>query len=180
MIVYIMRHGETIWNYKGIIQGRSRNRLSKKGIEQAKSQSLKYKDINFDVIISSPVFRAVQTSKIMQENQNCEIKKNEKITEIDQGVFAGRLKSSMTEQDWENYFSKNKEFGLENNDEIFSRVNDFANELKENYKEKTVLVVTHRAIAKRLLTILKNENRSNEEMFNWKIFDNAEIQKVEI
>ena len=108
------------------------------------------------------------------------IMKNEKITEIDQGVFSGRLKSSMTEQDWKNHSSKSKEFGLENNDEIFSRVYDFAKELKKKYQGEKVLVVTHRAIAKQLLSILKNENRSEEELFQWKIFDNAEIHKVVI
>lgn len=178
MNIYIMRHGETIWNHKGIIQGRSSNRLSNKGKEQVNIQSNNFKDIDFDLIISSPVFRAVQTSKIMQKNQDCKVLKNEKITEIDQGVFAKRLKSSMTEQDWKNYHSKSKEFGLETNDEIFLRVKSFAEEIKEKYKNKTILVVTHRAIAKLLLNILRNENRTHEELFNWDIFDNAEIHEV--
>ena len=31
MNLYIMRHGTTTWNEKGITQGRSNNKLSKKG-----------------------------------------------------------------------------------------------------------------------------------------------------
>ena len=36
-----MRHGETNWNYLGIIQGRSKNRLSKKGQNQVENQAEK-------------------------------------------------------------------------------------------------------------------------------------------
>ncbi|MBO7527954.1 MAG: histidine phosphatase family protein [Clostridia bacterium] len=31
MNLYVLRHGTTVWNEKGITQGRSQNRLSKSG-----------------------------------------------------------------------------------------------------------------------------------------------------
>ena len=33
MNLFVMRHGTTVWNEKGITQGRTNNRLSKSGIE---------------------------------------------------------------------------------------------------------------------------------------------------
>ena len=59
MEIYIMRHGETVWNAKGIIQGRSNNRLSKNGKEQVKKQAEELKDIKFDYIFQLHIHSVV-------------------------------------------------------------------------------------------------------------------------
>ena len=99
MNLYVMRHGRTNWNEKGIIQGRRNNMLSKTGKEQVENTAQMYKDVKFDVIICSPIKRTMQTANIVNKYHNVKIIKDEDIIEVDQGDFAGRLNSSLTEQE---------------------------------------------------------------------------------
>ncbi|MGN1208302.1 MAG: histidine phosphatase family protein, partial [Christensenellales bacterium] len=87
MNLFVMRHGTTIWNEKGITQGRSQNRLSKTGIELAKERAKEYANTKFDVIVCSPLMRTVQTANIMNKFHNVKILKDERLLEIDQGYF---------------------------------------------------------------------------------------------
>lgn len=58
MAIYYSRHGETIWNKEGKIQGRIDIPLSQIGKEQALNLYSKIKDIHLDLIFSSPLSRA--------------------------------------------------------------------------------------------------------------------------
>ena len=90
MEVYLMRHGLTVSNERKITQGLTKGRLSKTGKIQTLEQAEKYKYINFDVIFSSPLVRAIQTSNIMNRFHNVKIIKQELLTGIDQGIFTNR------------------------------------------------------------------------------------------
>ena len=120
-----MRHGLTVWNEKGITQGRSNNRLSKNGIELTKQTALNLKNIKFDVIFCSPLFRTVQTANIINKYHNCKVIKNEKLIEIDQGIFTGRKYITLTEQEKQLKNSKSKQCGMESYNEVFNRISDF-------------------------------------------------------
>ena len=99
MNLYIMRHGTTGWNEKGITQGRSQNRLSKEGKFLAQKQAEKFKNVKFDVIFSSPLMRTMQTANIMNAFHGVKIVKDERLTEIDQGIFTGRHKDSLSSEE---------------------------------------------------------------------------------
>ncbi len=60
MDIYVMRHGTTVWNEKRILQGITKNRQSKNDIELVNNVAVQYKDVKFDVIISSPLMRTMQ------------------------------------------------------------------------------------------------------------------------
>ncbi len=180
MKVYIMRHGQTNWNRIGIIQGRSRNRLSIDGVSQVKLQSEKYKEVKFDLIISSPLVRAIQTANIMNVFHNVKVLKDKRLNEVCQGIYTGRNKNSMTENDWQNYKLRLRDFEMETFDEIMQRVVNFAEDIKEKYKDKTILIVSHRTITKALYYYLSgNKNINNELLMDKNLFGNAEINLVE-
>jgi len=63
MNIIIVRHGETIENRNGIIQGQRQGHLSKKGIAQAKSLALSLKNENIAAIYSSDLKRCKDTTK---------------------------------------------------------------------------------------------------------------------
>ncbi|MGM0113531.1 histidine phosphatase family protein [Enterococcus sp. DIV0187] len=65
MEVYLVRHGETILNQFGKIQGWCDSFLTEKGKEQAYLLAKKMEDIKFDCFISSDSGRAIQTAKII-------------------------------------------------------------------------------------------------------------------
>ena len=55
MILYVARHGETIKNKLGLVQGQTECDLSEKGIKDAEELSNVINDINIDIVISSPL-----------------------------------------------------------------------------------------------------------------------------
>ena len=55
--LYLMRHGETLFNQRRKIQGWCDSPLTKKGIEQAKKARELLKDIHFDHCYSSTAER---------------------------------------------------------------------------------------------------------------------------
>ena len=65
MKIYVVRHGQTNWNVKGKIQGKSDIELNEKGIEQAKELKELIKNYDINLIISSPLKRAKQTAEII-------------------------------------------------------------------------------------------------------------------
>jgi len=63
MRVYVVRHGETEENRKGVVQGQLDTKLNATGVLQAKCVAKALKDVPFVVALSSDLERAVQTSK---------------------------------------------------------------------------------------------------------------------
>lgn len=65
MSIYVIRHGETNLNKENRLQGRNGEPLNKNGIKQAKELAKKLENIKFDMVISSPQIRAIQTAEII-------------------------------------------------------------------------------------------------------------------
>ena len=70
---YIIRHGQTEWNLKKIIQGHKDSPLTKIGIRIAKQHANKLKNIHFDAVFSSDSLRAKQTADIVALKRNIAI-----------------------------------------------------------------------------------------------------------
>lgn len=180
MEIYVMRHGRTIWNEKHICQGRSQNRLSDFGKSQVKEQARKYKDVKIDYIFSSPLMRAMQTANIMNTYHKAKIVRDNRITEVNQGIFTGQKKENLTD---EQKFAMNqlkKGSGVETHEEIYKRTIDFINYLRQNYKDKNILVVTHGIVASYIEKIGERLCLEQDELKSYSTFGNAEIKKVTI
>lgn len=64
--IYFVRHGETEWNLKGMLQGKQNSPLTEKGRAQAAKLGEALKDVEFDGIYSSPMGRASLTAEIIR------------------------------------------------------------------------------------------------------------------
>ena len=89
MELILIRHGETIWNKEGRVQGLSDIELSDVGLNQAHKLALSMQDINIKAIYSSPLKRAYQTAHIINEIHNAPIYLEPGLMEMDQGDFEG-------------------------------------------------------------------------------------------
>ena len=69
MKVYIVRHGQVPHNALKKYNSTDED-LTQLGITQAKELRDKIKNINFDIIISSPLIRAKHTAEIININNN--------------------------------------------------------------------------------------------------------------
>ena len=175
-----MRHGTTVWNEKGITQGRTNNRLSKSGIMLVQKQAEQCKDIKFDAIICSPLMRTVQTANIMNRYHNVKIFKDDLLTEIDQGVFSRRKWSSLTKEEIEIKKSRPKSYGMESYEEAYKRAEIFLHYLPKKYHYENVLIVTHNCTATFLEDILAGKPKDFTDAKFLRNFGNAEMKEFEL
>lgn len=180
MKVYVMRHGITVWNEKGITQGRTNNRLSKSGKSLTEEVAEKYKNESFDVIFASPLVRTMQTANIINKYHKAKIIKDERLIEIDQGIFSGKSKNELSEEDKKLKIARAKECGMESYESVYERINKFINDLLQNKKYEKILIVTHNVCASFISVVLTKKEvdfENNEHLHN---FNNAEIRCFEI
>ncbi|MDP5307748.1 histidine phosphatase family protein [Paracoccus spongiarum] len=85
--LYLMRHGETVWNAEGRLQGLMDSPLTERGRQQASRQAVLVAAVAAHRY-SSPLGRAVQTAGIVFAGAACH--QDARLAEIDIGRFAGQ------------------------------------------------------------------------------------------
>lgn len=89
MQLILVRHGETLWNKEGRIQGTSDIDLSPEGFAQAEKLALALKREPLAAICTSPLIRARHTAEIINRFHNLPISTHPELIEMDQGNFEG-------------------------------------------------------------------------------------------
>jgi len=159
---YIVRHGETEWNVKGLFQGQKDSNLTEKGIGQAKLIAKKFKNINFDAIFSSDLIRAKKTAEIIALEHKIAVDTREILRERNFGRLEGRKGDEIKEElkdlflKFENASDKEKlKFryvpDMESDEELIGRLITFLREIAVVYSGKTVLIVSHGGMMRTLL-----------------------------
>ena len=92
--LYILRHGETVWNREGRMQGRLNAPLTPLGRDQALRQGalLAGRDLHGFGFYTSPLGRAVQTAALALGEIATEIRTDDRLREIDVGAWSGQLR----------------------------------------------------------------------------------------
>lgn len=178
MKLYVMRHGVTIWNEKRRTQGQVHNKLSKMGIEDVKSTAIKIKDIKLDYIFTSPLLRAVQTANLVNKHHKVKVIKDERLTDIDQGWFTGKYFDSLTEEEKEGKRNKEAKYNMESTEHFYLRIKEFFNYIKTEFKNFTILVVTHSG-GVRLLEYTTKYDYFDKELFkDITLIEHSKIKKI--
>ena len=147
MRLILTRHGQTVENKNGIIQGHLPGKLSEEGIQQAKKLALRLKDENIDCIYSSDLKRAADTAKeIAKYHPNTPFHKVEELRERDHGGATGKTKD---EVDWSNFWNDGET--MEN---MAKRAKKLIDEAYGQYKDGTVVFIGHGAINMVLLSVI--------------------------
>ena len=89
MNLFIIRHGESVWNKENRVQGRKDPGLSEKGKRQADAAGKRLKKKKIDIIYSSPLKRCAQTARMISRRTGAKIKFDPDIQEIILGVWQG-------------------------------------------------------------------------------------------
>lgn len=151
MEIDLLRHGEDDQNYIG---GWSDNKLSDKGILQVQEIS-KLIDNNYDLIISSDLQRAKETSKIISNYLKIDIVYNDKLREINNGDLKNLTKEQFLSLYPGLYYNTLKiDESYPNGEspiEFYNRVKEGLIEITKNYKNKKILIVTHSGV----MTVIK-------------------------
>jgi alpha-ribazole phosphatase/probable phosphoglycerate mutase len=161
MRIYVTRHGQTDYNKKRMMQGRSDIPLNEVGIAQAKATRERLGDIKFDAVYSSPLTRAVQTAEIVGNVSRDEIITDERVIEACFGKYE-LMNYYSTGLPMMAYWSFPEIFkapeGVETIKEMIDRTTSFLKELEQKDYEN-VLVACHGGIIRPIRGYL--ENRKN-------------------
>lgn len=148
MKITLIRHAESIYNEKRLLQGQVDCKLSKKGLKDTEEKSKNFPS-DFDICFCSPLNRTKQTAEILVPYLN--VIYDERLMERGLG-------------DWENTPNTDeKQFLMHNktippNGETFEefdgRILSFLEMIKNNYNDKKILVVTHGGVIYAIYRIL--------------------------
>ena len=175
MKLYLVRHGETDLNSPvRKMQGISNYDINANGIKQAEFTRDKLSNEDFDLIITSPLKRAMHTAQIINMGKDIPIIIDNRIKERDYGRLEG-------EPSKKEYFNLDFDFQsiegepLEN---YKSRLIDFIKDIKEKYNGKKVLVVAHNGVISVLSCILEGTPEDNN--FESRGIRNGDIKEFTI
>ena len=148
MEIYVVRHGQTDYNVKKVFQGHIDIPLNETGEKQAQETASKFRNIDVDMILVSPLQRALQTAKPISKITEVPITIEDRIIERSFGNMEGH----QNREDWniKMMLDYEKNYDIENIEPIqslFKRVYDFLDEITEKYKDKKVVLVTHGAVS---------------------------------
>ncbi len=188
--LYLIRHGQTIFNETGKVQGWSDSPLSKLGLRQteAAKQFINDKNLHFDKVYSSPLSRCLTTTKLLIDQ---EYEEHPGLMEWNFGYYEGdenkvvfkdgRWNKLMHGED-QDYF---KVKGGESYQEFVDRINLAFKEIIDAGHEST-LAVTHGAVLRIFFntrfdeSLLKGEGFYNNCIMEYNINENNEVEFVAI
>jgi len=165
--IIIIRHGETAWNTADIFRGRVPIGLSEEGLKQAEKLGEYLSQKTLKAVYCSPLPRALQTAEAIARRQNLAAQPVEGINDQDFGEWEG-----VSVQEVKNRYPEGYKVWRERPD--LARIPN--GESLQNVRERTlkaldriitenqggsVALVTHRVIAKVLITALLGLDNSH-------------------
>ncbi|MGA9397334.1 MAG: histidine phosphatase family protein [Anaerolineaceae bacterium] len=91
--VYLLRHGRSLGNANGFLQGQQDFPLTEEGHKQARllADRWQMEGVRFDLILSSPLSRARDTAEIIAARLKAPVEVDELLLERDVGSLSGQL-----------------------------------------------------------------------------------------
>ncbi|MDF2881784.1 MAG: putative phosphoglycerate mutase family protein [Clostridiaceae bacterium] len=200
IILFLMRHGQTVLNKAEITQGWCDGDLTDEGAEAALNTALGLRDVKFKAVYSSDLGRAVKTAGIVIKENKASIKLQLKelkgLRELHFGKYEGQMekvlindiitylnvssfKEAAEKYDFQKEFCNtcaalDETKGAEDYDTVIKRVMNTLEEICiENLdnKAENVLIVAHGGIIRLIIDYL-------DKSFNVRSIDNLSISKV--
>ncbi|MBM7573165.1 histidine phosphatase family protein [Aquibacillus albus] len=150
-MICLIRHGETDWNYNGMLQGKTDIPLNATGRQQAEECRVFLEDSEWDVIVTSPLIRARQTAEIINKNLNLSIVEMEEFQERSFGDAEGTTKEERNKR-----YPDGNYPGMETREFVTARVMNGMEQIIEKFGNKKVLLVAHGAVINSILSSISN------------------------
>lgn len=88
--LYLVRHGQTVWNSSGKYQGRTDVALSEKGLAQAEKTVERFRSVHLDGVIASPLMRAADTARGIAGTHGLPLETDSRLMELSFGDWEGK------------------------------------------------------------------------------------------
>lgn len=177
MQLYVVRHGQTIVNVKGLINARNIIGINETGKQEAKNAADEMEKNKIDLIFCSPLRRTKQTCKIINKNK-IRVIYDTRILERDSRSMQFEKIEKLDLEEWYNIHKTEVYKNSEGFKSILDRVKKFLEEIKIKYPDKAILIVTHGDVCKAIYAYLNNITDAKEiSLFKQ---GNCEIKKYDI
>ena len=163
MKLYVVRHGETVWNKLHKVQGAADIPLAENGISLAEKTGEALRDVSFDLCFTSPLVRARRTAELILEKQSHKVPvvEDARIQEINFGDLEGVIcftdDHEYLNEQMKDFFEEPWKFERpahgENIEDILARTRDFWEEKIHDpeLQDKTILIASHGCAVRALL-----------------------------
>lgn len=174
-----VRHGETDYNKRGIVQGQEKDiPLNDEGRRQVEATAVNI-PTDIDRIISSPLKRARETAEIINRRLNKKIEFRDELKEFSYGSLANKTWLEIAEVTGnpdvhatdEDLTFDHRPFGGESADDVKARVMRFIDETKQQYAGEVVLVTAHGGIIDTMHALFPQKERPERDNASIHVFD---------
>lgn len=146
MKLILVRHGETIENKLGILQGQTHGKLTEKGVYQAKTLADYLISIDIDICFASDLLRTVDTAHIIvSKNLSMKLIKDVRLRERCLGELQGKPIPN-------NWTGMNYHESAEPMEKLIERVKSFIADIQLSHNEDTILIVSHGITLKAIIS----------------------------
>lgn len=180
----IVRHGEAAGNHERYFQGHADGAISARGEQQLEALAARFESIDFDAIYSSPLTRARQTAEACNRRLKLPLNIDERLIEINGGVFEGVRWAELPERFPEQaklWDAQPWLFHPENGEamtEVRERISNAILDIAAANEGKTVVIASHGCAIRNLICWAKNLPIERLNDVDW--WDNTAMGIIEI
>ena len=153
----VVRHGETMANRTGLLQGQTECPLNENGRAQAAAAAERLKNMRVDAAYASTLARAWETAEIITAHHpGVELQKADALREWHLGDLENRYQPELLKlypEEMSAFRREHPDIAIPNGESLLdvqNRVSAFLEELADNNPGKTILLVTHGGILQRI------------------------------
>lgn len=183
MRLYLARHGQTEMNKKKLYYGTLDVSIDESGVKQCLQLSQKLAAVSFDHVITSSLKRSVESARIILKESNVKTTVYNELSEIDFGLWEGLHYTEVQNrypkewmlwsEDWMNFQVPDGEsFRM-----FYSRVKACFEQILQQNKDETVLIVAHAGTLKIIATLLLGLRPEDYWCFS---FENGSFSMFEV
>jgi broad specificity phosphatase PhoE len=159
--LFFIRHAESEANRLDILAGQLDYSLTEKGRNDIALIAREfYSEQTIDIIISSPLKRAVQTAEAFANQYTLPVQTDNRLIEQDIGIFQGKSYAELeNDKQYEHDRTKRWNWVPENGESykmMADRLRSFFEECIRDYQGKKVLIVTHAVTLRIIKGLLEN------------------------
>ncbi len=184
---FIMRHGQTEHNLKGLWNfGDTTDPLTDAGREQVVASAAMLKDKKIDLIITSPFARTLETATLVAAR----IGLTEENIITDSRIGEWNVGAAFDGKPMDEFFAiRNAQadrYGFKTEDgesyaDLIKRAGDFLYDIEKKYEGKTILIVSHGGVDRAMDLISQGLSMRNlfEQSRAYQNFANAEVRQID-
>jgi len=161
--LYLVRHGQTIWNQQRRLQGQKDSALTSEGLRQAENLADRLVNKKFDAIYTSDLGRTMITARIVSAKLNGQLAFPDiRLRERNFGIFHGLNWEEIMKrfpEEGKNEKSGNADYIIpegESRQQVLDRSKEFLDDIILKHQGKSILAVTHGGIVSSIVRLVLN------------------------